>query len=189
MPNDLDALVAELARAIARAVARCVVDDVDPVDEVGDAAQRLDDEALLVVRGHHDGDPLPLEHQPSLVSGRRRARTRLRHECRHEADHEPDQRADEERRPARARGRLHGAGLLDDAARLDALREVQQLAGLEEVLLESRAPRVGSRDDRVQVLTQQQPLDGSDRGVVEQRVLLPLGLLDARLDGGELRRR
>ena len=55
------------------AVPRRVVDDVDPVDEVGDAADRLDDEALLVVRGHDDCDPLALDHQPEVASRRRRA--------------------------------------------------------------------------------------------------------------------
>ena len=37
-----------------RAVARGVVDDDDPVDELGDAAERRREERLLIVRGNHD---------------------------------------------------------------------------------------------------------------------------------------
>ena len=43
-------------------VERGVVDDVDPVDEAGDAGQRLLEQRLLVVGGDDDRDALALEH-------------------------------------------------------------------------------------------------------------------------------
>ncbi len=60
--DHLDPRVAVRPRPLDRGVGGAVVDDVDPVDEVGDAAQRLRDEELLVVGGDDDGDALALEH-------------------------------------------------------------------------------------------------------------------------------
>ena len=71
--DHLDPRVADAARLLRGAVPRRVVDDVDPVDEVRDAADRLDDEALLVVRGHDDCDPFAFDHQPEVALRRRRA--------------------------------------------------------------------------------------------------------------------
>ncbi len=51
-----------------------------------------------------------------------------------------------------------------------------------------RPPRVGGGDHRVQVRAQEQALVERDRLVLDERVLLALGGLDARLDGRELRR-
>jgi hypothetical protein len=44
------------------AVRRAVVDDVDAVDELRDAADRLADQLLLVVRGDDDRHALAFEH-------------------------------------------------------------------------------------------------------------------------------
>ena len=62
MLDHLDARIAGRASRCGGAVARGVVDDVDPVDELRDRADRLRDQLLLVVRGHDDGNPLVVEH-------------------------------------------------------------------------------------------------------------------------------
>ena len=72
--DDPHARVADRLGRSRRAVARGIVDDDDPVDELGDPTDRLADEPLLVERGNDDRDPLAVEHQ--VVGGaapRRRA--------------------------------------------------------------------------------------------------------------------
>src|SRR5262245_60914037 len=53
-------------RAPRRAVARGVVDDDDPVDEVGHRCERHGEQLLLVVRRHDDGHSLALDHRDSI---------------------------------------------------------------------------------------------------------------------------
>src|SRR5262245_56474000 len=72
--EDLDARVASREGPLAGRVTRRVVDDVDPIDEIGNAAERVHDEALLVVGGHDDRDPLALEHQAGAETAVRRRR-------------------------------------------------------------------------------------------------------------------
>ena len=91
--DDLDARIADAARALDRRVARAVVDDVDAVDERRDAAQRRRDELLLVVRGHDDRDALALEHQPAAREPGGEAVPEERGE---RAEDEPDQRGDDD---------------------------------------------------------------------------------------------
>ena len=63
VPQDLDARVAGAFRSLSGHVARAVVHDEDRVDELGDAADGLAHEPLLVEGGHHDRHPLAVEHQ------------------------------------------------------------------------------------------------------------------------------
>jgi hypothetical protein len=51
------------ARALERPILRGVVDDVDAVDEVGNAGQGLREQLGLVVGGHHDRHALALQHR------------------------------------------------------------------------------------------------------------------------------
>jgi hypothetical protein len=60
--DELDACIAEGADALGCRVDRSVVDHDDPVDEARDAAQRLRDQVLLVVRRYDDRNALALEH-------------------------------------------------------------------------------------------------------------------------------
>ena len=60
--DDLDALVARGSCCVCGPIAGRVVDDDDPVDEVGDPGQGRADEAFLVERRDDDGDSLALEH-------------------------------------------------------------------------------------------------------------------------------
>ena len=188
MAEDLDARVADGLGRARPSVARGVVHDEDPVDELGDAADRLADETLLVERGHDDRDPLSLEHQAEAAAAPvADAAIGSTTSAAIAPSEEPDQRADEERRPARARRRLARRRRLDDPARLDALREVEQLARLEEVVLDR-----GRRASAV-VITElrfDESAGAAGRGgrrVRDDRSLLPLRRADALVDLVELR--
>src|SRR6266853_640724 len=63
MRHDLDARVAGAAGCCFSPVARRVVDDEDPIDEIGNALDRRRDEGLLVVGGNdHPHGPV-FQHQ------------------------------------------------------------------------------------------------------------------------------
>ena len=51
------------AHGLGRPVRGGVVDDEDPVDELGDPGQRRPDQPLLVVGGDDDRDALPVDHR------------------------------------------------------------------------------------------------------------------------------
>ena len=104
------------------------------VDEVGDAAHRLGDERLLVVRRDDDCDALALDHGPLFgVRPGTPAQDRVGDDRRQRTEQEPDQTADDDR-VARARGRRpHRGGLLHDAALLHLPGEREQLLGVRAV--------------------------------------------------------
>src|SRR5204863_8074177 len=56
------ARIGERLRALDGGVPGAVVDDVDAVDELGDALDRRAAQLLLVVGGNDDRDPLAVEH-------------------------------------------------------------------------------------------------------------------------------
>jgi hypothetical protein len=68
--DHLDPRVAGRAGARRGRVARSVVDHEDAVDERRDPRQRRPDQLLLVVRGHDDGDCLPVDQSANLTRSR-----------------------------------------------------------------------------------------------------------------------
>ena len=56
------ARIGERLRALDGGVPGAVVDDVDAVDELGNALDRRAEQLLLVVGGNDDRDPLAVEH-------------------------------------------------------------------------------------------------------------------------------
>ena len=144
--DDLDALVARCSRCVGGPVAGRVVDDDDPVDEVGDPGQGRADEALLVERRDDDGDSLSLEHY--VAPGARR--DRLPEQRREDADDEADQAGNGHRVARAPRGRLRRRAAVDDPGELDLLGEREQLLGLEPALLESATPLLGGQEQRRQ---------------------------------------
>ena len=149
-----------------------------------DAAERLRDELLLLVGGHHDRDALAVDHTRS-----RGRRTRARcsaSERRDGAEQEPDQAADEaplrplravtwRPRPARRRG---------SSPRSPRARAA---AGPGEVLLDGAAPLLGEADRRVEVRAQEQPL-GRAGGRCSRSTVCSCGRCrDAGVDLRELR--
>ena len=62
MDDHLDARIADATRLLRRTVRGRVVNDVDAIDEVGDAPERLGDEILLLVGRHDNRDALALDH-------------------------------------------------------------------------------------------------------------------------------
>ena len=103
--DELDAPVS--GRDHSRAVARRVVHDVDAVDELGDARQRLGEQLLLVVRGNDDGYGLAVEHGLGRARGEP-ARHRIPEQRRHDPEQEADERAHEHARAPARRLRPHG---------------------------------------------------------------------------------
>ena len=184
----MHALVADRLGRSRRAVARGVVDDDDAVDELGDPADRLADEPLLVERGHDDRDPLAVEHQ--AVGG---AAPRRRAAIGSTTSAAIAPRIRPMSAPTSSDERLERAVVLLAAAgsttRLDSTlsREIEELTRLGEALLDRGAAGVGRRDHGVEVRGHQQPLIERDRAIGEDGRLLRLGRADARVHLVELR--
>ena len=89
LPGDqLDSRVCRRAHGLGGPVGRGVVDDEDPVDELGDPGEGRPDQPLLVVGGDDDRNALPVDHRPRRCgrgvrgTGRRGAPPRSRGEGR-----------------------------------------------------------------------------------------------------------
>ena len=123
--------VAELERALARAVGGAVVDDEDPVDERRDA-RRASRRSAPPRRTRARRPPRACPRTPGeanvLAVARRDARgDGLPQERGERAEDQPDQRADHDRVAAAARRDLVRGGVGEDVRRLDLGRQQEQL--------------------------------------------------------------
>src|SRR6266487_302232 len=126
--DHLNPRIGQRSRTLDRGVLGAVVDDEDPVDEIGHALDRRAEQLLLVVRGDHNRDPLAVEHGLKLHSGSADdPGPGLPEERRQDAEHEADEGPGEHRVATAARGRLRRPGGRDHLTLLDRLREREQL--------------------------------------------------------------
>ena len=139
--DELDARIGRRADGLGRPVGGGVVDDEDPVDELGDAGQRRSDQPLLVVGGDDDRDALPVDHG-SGGSGAA-GEERIGEERRRAAEQEPEQGADQGAVAAAARRRLDRGRRLDDLCLLDVLGERELLLHVRLEVEQLAAPRLG----------------------------------------------
>ena len=139
--DELDARVGRRAHGRRGAVGGGVVDDEDPVDELGDPGERRPDQPLLVVGGDDDRDALPVDHGLGGAGAAREER--IGEERRRAAEQQADQGADEGAVAAAPRGRLDRGRRLDDLRLLDVLGERELLLDVGLQVEQLAAPRLG----------------------------------------------